>query len=80
VTYVGADGGRVFAHVGLGIGSYWGDGRLGALSSMAGIARGELGLRLARHWMLAARGDLLVGDDATVPVLSFGLQWAPVSL
>jgi hypothetical protein len=80
VTYAGADSGHVFAHVGLGAGSYWGDDRLGRFSSLAGTARGELGVRLSRRWLVAARGDLLVNSRATTPVLSFGLQFVPGSL
>jgi len=77
LTYAGVDHGRVFTHAGLGIGSYWGDGRAGTLAAIAGVARAELGVRLHPQWLVVARGDYLLNDISASRIGTLALQWIP---
>ncbi len=77
VTYAGFDQGRLFAHAGLGIGSYWGDGRAGTLAAVAGDARAEIGLRLHARWLAVGRADYLLNDISATTVGTLAVQYIP---
>jgi len=77
VTYAGLDQGVVFVQAGLGVGTYWGDGRAGTLAAVAGDARAEIGLRLHRRWLMVSRGDYLLNDISSTTVGTLALQYIP---
>jgi hypothetical protein len=77
VTYGGFDQGRLFAHAGLGLGSYWGDGRAGTLAALAGDARAEAGVRLHPQWLVVGRADFLLNAVSGATVGTLALQFIP---
>lgn len=74
-TFAGFTGEYLYLTFGLGLGSYWGEDRLGTLDGLAGTARGELGLRITDNWVVSLRGDLLVSQNDTQPFLTIGITW-----
>jgi hypothetical protein len=77
VTYGGLDYDRVFAQIGLGLGRYWGVQRDGFMSSFAGNARAELGVRLTPRWIVVGRTDIIANNTEVSPFVTLGLQFLP---
>jgi hypothetical protein len=77
VTYAGLDSGRVFAHGGLGVGSYWGAEHATRFDALAGNLRGEVGVHVHPSWIVVGRGDVIVNQTSASPVLTLALEWIP---
>jgi hypothetical protein len=77
VTYAGLDSGRVFAHGGLGVGSYWGAEHATRFQALAGNVRGEVGVHVHPSWIVVGRGDVIVNTTSASPVLTLALAWIP---